>query len=267
MICICTLSRTLGVSRSRKARASPLREREYFSTVSIASSQVVRSAATGPEAIISGGSPSTSERITASTRAGAHHRANRPPLTPESRLRMVLISRISAPQAKSCDVIFCSCSGGIKGFSNRALPPPESRNRTVSLSDRSSVMFRIFSVPRKLFSSGTGWPASRQDIPSRGCFTWPYLVSTMPVSIFPGSCSRAAFAICHAAFPTETRMTRPENVTLSSARRTASSGRTEAMAPRTIFSASARNAQFIQIPPLFFFPIIARREEKGKGNL
>ena len=39
------------------------------------------------------------------TCAGAQARANLPPLTAERRLRMVLISTMSAPQASSCALI------------------------------------------------------------------------------------------------------------------------------------------------------------------
>ena len=59
----------------------------------------------GPEAIISNGSPSTSDRTMENTRAGAQSWANLPPLTAENRLRRVLISVISAPQANNCLVI------------------------------------------------------------------------------------------------------------------------------------------------------------------
>ena len=40
------------------------------------------------------------------------------------------------------------------------VPPPDSRNNTVSVGSRSCVSSNTASVPRKLFSSGTGWPAS-----------------------------------------------------------------------------------------------------------
>ena len=55
----------------------------YLATIRAASSQVDRSATAGPEAIASSGSPSTSERTTHSTLAGAHANPKRPPLTAE----------------------------------------------------------------------------------------------------------------------------------------------------------------------------------------
>ena len=109
---------------------------------------------------MSGRLPSTSLRITANTLAGAHSRAKRPPLTAESRLRMVLISTISAPLASSSFVISCSSSPEISGLSNSALPPPESRKITLSSARRFFTSSIARAVARNEFSSGTGWPAS-----------------------------------------------------------------------------------------------------------
>ena len=47
-------------------------------------------------------------------------------------LRMVFISTMSAPQASSWRVMSCNSSPETSGCSNSALPPPESRKRTVS---------------------------------------------------------------------------------------------------------------------------------------
>ena len=179
---------------------------------------------------MSGGSPSTSLRTTEYTRAGAQRRANRPPFTAESRLRTVFISTMSAPEASSRPVMSCSSPALTRGSSNRALPPPDSRNRTVSSSPRSDTSASASRVARKEFSSGTGWPASRQRTPGMGPATWPYLVMTMPLSTASPRHSRAVLAICQAAFPAATSTTRPGKVLPSRARRTASSGRTAAMA-------------------------------------
>ena len=62
---------------------------------------VVGSGQAGPEAIISKGSPRMSERTMLKTWAGAQCMAKRPPFTAESRLRMVFISTMSAPEASS----------------------------------------------------------------------------------------------------------------------------------------------------------------------
>ena len=54
----------------------------------------------------------------------------------------------------------CNSVPESSGFSNNALPPPESRNSTVSSAARPRTSSNAFSVAAKLFSSGTGWPAS-----------------------------------------------------------------------------------------------------------
>ncbi len=146
-------------------------------------------------------------------RAGWQWRANFPPFTPERRLRIVLISTMPAPQARSCRVTAKSSSSGIRGFSKRALPPPESRKRTVSFSVRFPVSFRTAAVAANEFLSGTGCPASRQSIRGISPFTWPYLVTTTPASIRSPKRSEAALAICQAAFPAAATTSRPpENV-------------------------------------------------------
>lgn len=73
-----------------------------------------------------------SESTTEYTCAGMQISAKRPPLTAESRLRMVLISRMSAPQESSWSVMFSSSQRGTSGLSNSDDPPPETRNSTVS---------------------------------------------------------------------------------------------------------------------------------------
>ncbi len=90
-----------GVScRSRAAAAGESASR-YFSAMAAACAQVELSGQAGPLAIISSGSPRMSLSTTLYTAAGAQASANRPPLTADSRLRIVLISTISAPQAKA----------------------------------------------------------------------------------------------------------------------------------------------------------------------
>ena len=125
-----------------------------------ASAQVEESGQAGPEAIMSSGSPGMSLSTMLNTCAGAQASAKRPPLTSDSRLRMVFISTMSAPQPSSWAVMSCSSAPGIRGCSNRALPPPESRKSTVSPSPALLASASARAVAAKLFSSGTGWPAS-----------------------------------------------------------------------------------------------------------
>ncbi len=88
---------------------------------------------------MSSGSPMMSLSTTVYTCAGAQAKAKRPPLTAERRLRRVFISTMFAPQAKSWRVTSAISSAGMSGFSNRALPPPESKNSTLSSGRRPST--------------------------------------------------------------------------------------------------------------------------------
>ena len=224
---VVTLSICLGVSLRRQVSASADSCKPYFLTTFSASLQVDESTQAGPLAIISSGSPKTSLRTTHSTCAGAHAIAKRPPFTADNRLRMVLISTISAPHPSSCCVISCNSSKGIQGFSSRALPPPDRRNTTVSCAVNPCTRSSAACVPRQEPSSGTGCPPSKQRIWAIGPFICPYFVTTTPSAIrFPRQ-SDAAFAICHAAFPAATRTIFPVPKRYPcSARTTATSGKT-----------------------------------------
>ncbi len=112
------------------------------------------------EAIISSGSPRISLSTILYTFAGSQSFANFPPFTADKRLRIVFISTISAPQARSCFVISASSSPDTSGFSQSADPPPESKNNTVSSACNPDTRSSAACVARKEFSSGTGCPAS-----------------------------------------------------------------------------------------------------------
>ena len=170
MTVVSTLESSFGVSVLSSLHAFSDRRRWYFSTMRFAWSQVDESGYAGPEAIISSGSPMMSDSTIAYTLAGAQANANFPPFTAESRLRTVFISTISAPLAKSAFVRAANSSAGISGFSNKADPPPESKNSTVSSSERPDTSSRARSVPRNDCSSGTGCPASISSKPAIGPF-------------------------------------------------------------------------------------------------
>ena len=101
VICVSTFESVFGVSCARSAHARSDRRRPYLFAISSACAQLELSGYAGPEAIMSSGSPRISLSTTAKTCAGAQCRAKRPPLTAESRLRIVLISTMSAPAARS----------------------------------------------------------------------------------------------------------------------------------------------------------------------
>ena len=134
----------------------------------------------------------------------------------------------------------CNSVAGSNGCSNSALPPPESKNSTVSAAVSPRTSASACSVAAKPFASGTGWPASQQVTPGSAPLTWPYLVMTTPPSTRP-SVSTATRAICHAALPAATNTIRPpRGWKVCSARRTASSGRTARRLAEIIASASFR---------------------------
>ena len=194
-----------GVSASRQTVTSGEISSPNFFANSIACAQVEGSATVGPEAIISTLSPKTSDRMIVSTFAGKHHWANRPPFTAERCLRIVLIWPMSIPARSIRSVISFKASSEINGLSKSALPPPESKNRTVSVAFSLWVIWRIFCVPSTLFRSGMGCPASKHKTPGSFPRICPYFVSTIPRQIGFGTHFIAASAICHAAFPTATR--------------------------------------------------------------
>ena len=143
VICVSTFESVFGVSCARSERAESDSRRSYFSAIRIASSHVEPSGYAGPEAIISRGSPMMSESTTEKTLAGLASSANLPPFTPDSRLRMVFISTMSAPQARSCFVTSAISSSGISGHSKSAEPPPETRNKhRIVFSERPDELHR-----------------------------------------------------------------------------------------------------------------------------
>ena len=232
-----------------------------------ACAQVEVSGTAGPLAIISSGSPRISLSTMLNTCAGAQLCANRPPLTPDRRLRMVFISTISAPLASSWLVICCSSAPGISGFSNSALPPPDSRNSTVSSAVKPCTSSSAFRVAAKPFSSGTGCPASQQSTPGIVPFTWPYLVTTTPPSTRPRNFT-AAWAICHAALPAATSSTLPPcGRKFFSARRTASSGRTAFRLARMMASASLRSVSFFSMSFSPFPSLLVRGQKTPVQSL
>ena len=151
----------------------------------------------------SGRSPRISLRAMQYTCAGAQSFANLPPFTAERCLRMVLISTISAPHFKSWSVMSRKSArvSSPAGHSKSAEPPPETRKNTVSFSVKPETAPMIFCVPRIVFSSGRGCPASRMVKPGISPFAWSYFVRTMPASILWGIFSAAAFAMFQAALP------------------------------------------------------------------
>ncbi len=128
----------------------------------MASRKVVGSGAVGPEAMVSTGSPTTSERRRLTTVAGWASLASQPPLKPERCLRTALISRMVAGDLitrASVTALLSSRETPSRGRGIRLEPPPEIRQRTRSPSSASLTRRRMRLVPSTPASSGMGWLA------------------------------------------------------------------------------------------------------------
>ena len=169
-------------------------------------------------------------------------------------MRMVLISTMSAPQAKSCPVMsFMSFSvTPSAGSSNRAEPPPDTRNSTVSSAVSPLTCSSSALVPLSVFSSSTGCPASYISSPAISPIECSYFVTTAPEIPEP-RISPAALAILHAALPIDATITRPlplrdVNAGLFNASFTAFSGSTASI-ERSIISFMSCLRLCMIIPP------------------
>ena len=92
-----------------------------------ASASVTRSGTVGPEATCAGSSPGTSETTRLTTRAGAAAAASRPPLMPETCLRIAFITEIGAPEASSARLSAASSSSVSAPAGRAAAPTPRRR--------------------------------------------------------------------------------------------------------------------------------------------
>ncbi len=127
-----------------------------------ASSLVEGSGTVGPEAMIEGSSPGTSEIISATTLAGAAAAASLPPLMAERCFRTVFISEMVAPLLSSA--LFTAClSSSVSpsgGSASSAEPPPEIRQSTRSSSVSPCTSSRMRRAASRPAASGTGCAAS-----------------------------------------------------------------------------------------------------------
>ena len=206
-------------------------------------------------------SPTTSEIASVSIEP-RHRAASLPPLIALRCLRTVLISVMSAPEARSSDVTAALSARltGSAGRGSRLEPPPDRRKRSRSsscMASTSSVTRRAAATPEP---SGTGWPdswisnpapagPSRQARP-RGTTTMPGPMR----SARGASASSAPAVMAGAAFPTaattsrppkgrstprETRVAPPEPGRTASEASTAARGSAAASAARMMPSAAS----------------------------
>ncbi len=188
-------TRSRRSKRSRIARASP---------------NVDASGAVGPEPMTSRGSPITSDRSRAMTRAGAAARASWPPLNTEQCFRTALSWLMSAPAASRSRVTAClsaSVMGGA-GAGVNAEAPPEMSTSTRSRSPALRASARISRAAARPRSSGTGCPASASRIRRVGA-RWPSFTTTRPSLARSPHASSTAAAIAPEAFPAPRTSRRP----------------------------------------------------------
>ena len=178
-----------------------------------ASSRVAALGTLGPEATTATSSPGMSETTKVTTRAGCATAARRPPLTCDRCFLTAFISRIEAPQARSCRFTARFSSGEIPsgGSESSAEPPPEISATTRSSAPAPSASASIRRAAAKLASSGTGCAASTTGtavVSTRSpCFT-----TTSPSSIRLPAASQAASKACAMTpepLPAPSTMVRP----------------------------------------------------------
>ena len=131
-----------------------------------ASARLVRSGTVGPEATCAGSSPGTSETMSETTRAGCASAARRPPLIPETCLRIAFMTEIGAPLASSARFNAASSSSvsAPGGIGNSADPPPLISATTRSSAVRLSTASKSAAEAACPAASGTGWAASSTRI-------------------------------------------------------------------------------------------------------
>ena len=166
---------------------------------------MVGSAAVGPDAITSSGSPITSERRSATIGAGWAARASWPPLSRERCFRTAFNWLIVAPHSRRRRVTACFSASVIPGTGAgvSADPPPEMRQRTRSRDRASPAIRRISAEAASPRASGIGCPDSTIRTPGgpepRRSFT-----ATRPSRRTSGRTAPTASAIVSDAFPAPT---------------------------------------------------------------
>jgi len=177
--------------------------------ISRASAKRVGSGTVGPEAIVDGSSPTTSDSTRQITRAGAAALASPPPLSLERCFRTVLSSRILAPESIRSEVAAALSSRempGVGAGKSAEAPPDSSTSSTSSRSSDRAIASTSCAAASPL-RSGRGWPAISSRPRGRRI--------GVEVQTASAVCSRsprtrsASAAIVAAALPAATRTRRP----------------------------------------------------------
>ena len=142
----------------------------YFSSTALASARLVGSGTVGPDAMVAGSSPGTSEISRLTTCAGCAAAASRPPLMAERCLRRQFISEMSAPERSNSFEIACLSSSvsPSAGSASSAEPPPDIRQSNKSSGPSPEASSRIRPAASRPDTSGTGCAASMTSIRSQG---------------------------------------------------------------------------------------------------
>ena len=162
----------------------------------------------GPDAIIAGSSPGTSEIKRVTTCAGWAATARWPPLIAESCFRKIFICEMDAPERKSarCTACLSARLTPWAGAAKSADPPPEMRNSARSSAPKPCASSSRRTAVASLAASGTGWAVSTTSIPCKGRLA-PWGTAISP-SHGPHAASTAC-AIRAVAFPAPITTTRP----------------------------------------------------------
>ena len=176
------------------------------STMARASEKVVGSGESGPEAMTSGGSPNTSDRINARTLAGTAMCAMRPPLRRSRCLRTQLSSSMVAPARSNVSVVPRTADSAtpVAGRVMSAEPPPEIRQSRKSSAPSWSTSLATAWAPRWLPSVGTGCPPRKVRRLPRLPISVSVGAMTTPAATRGPRISQAARAMAVAALPTAT---------------------------------------------------------------
>ena len=141
----------------------------YFAMIARASAKLVGSATVGPDAMVEGSSPGTSEIIRVRTRAGDAAAARRPPLIADKCFRTQFISTMLAPDRNKAVFTACLSASDRPSAGNgiKAEPPPEIRHKTRSSGPASRAKARMRLAASCPDASGTGWLASTISMASQ----------------------------------------------------------------------------------------------------
>ena len=181
----------------------------YCATSARAWANVVASATVGPEAMVPGSSPGTSEIASVTTRAGCAAAASLPPENAERCFRTQFMAPIGAP-LRSNSRLTAIMSSSVRPADGRVEsedPPPEISASTRSSGVSPCISASISAAAAAPAASGVGWLPKRSAMRD-SARPAPCGATTSPSS-GPSQARSTASAILAAALPAPTTMVRP----------------------------------------------------------